>query len=310
MPAEASRRIALVSALAPSTMNSRQTAGSRPRSIRLSISACTDGGVLGGAFDHPERMLVALSRRSRARPPAPGPCRCGGRRSGSPEGRAATGPTPSTRPCVPPTAPRSGATAADFERAIARRSAGTSPSGSRTARPNLRVETLISIRFIAQRPSQSSARAACPSSPALAPRRRGHAPAAARSRPCRHGSRSCPVVRPQRWPRRPCRSRVPSARKPPPHPPPSSCPASRSRPSGRSARSDADTSSQAFAHRRRRQCSRNRGNSLHGVALLSWIRHPEPTGSRRATPLLLFQHRAGHPPEAGPFAPVRSPSRT
>src|ERR1700754_527931 len=34
--------------------------------------------------------------------------------------------------------------------------AGTSPSGSRTARPNRRVDTLISIRFIAQRPSQSS----------------------------------------------------------------------------------------------------------------------------------------------------------
>src|SRR5215469_7315955 len=34
-------RIALVSALAPSTINSLQTPGSRPRSIRLSSSACT-----------------------------------------------------------------------------------------------------------------------------------------------------------------------------------------------------------------------------------------------------------------------------
>src|SRR6266498_5780626 len=34
--------------------------------------------------------------------------------------------------------------------------------------------------------------------------------------------------------------------------------------------------------------------SFHGVAFLSWIRHPEPTGSRRATPLLLFQHPPGH----------------
>jgi hypothetical protein len=34
--------------------------------------------------------------------------------------------------------------------------AGTSPLGSRTARPNRRVDTLISIRFIAQRPSQSA----------------------------------------------------------------------------------------------------------------------------------------------------------
>jgi len=35
-----------------------------------------------------------------------------------------------------------------------------SPSGSRTARLSLRVETLISMRFMAQRPSQSSACAA------------------------------------------------------------------------------------------------------------------------------------------------------
>src|SRR5439155_4957618 len=38
--------------------------------------------------------------------------------------------------------------------------AGTSPSGKRTERPNLRVETLISIWFIAQLPSQSSLNAA------------------------------------------------------------------------------------------------------------------------------------------------------
>lgn len=46
--------------------------------------------------------------------------------------------------------------AADFDTPLPG-PAGTSPSGSRTARPNRRVETLISIRFIAQRPSQSSA---------------------------------------------------------------------------------------------------------------------------------------------------------
>jgi hypothetical protein len=32
------------------------------------------------------------------------------------------------------------------------------------------------------------------------------------------------------------------------------------------------------------------GKFVHGVALLSWNQHPEPTGSRRATPLFLFQH--------------------
>src|SRR6516164_5330954 len=33
--------------------------------------------------------------------------------------------------------------------------------------------------------------------------------------------------------------------------------------------------------------------SLHGVAFLSWNRHPEPSGSRRATPSLSFQHSPG-----------------
>jgi hypothetical protein len=34
------------------------------------------------------------------------------------------------------------------------------------------------------------------------------------------------------------------------------------------------------------------------MALLSfsWIRHPEPNSSRRATPLLLFQQPSGHSP--------------
>jgi hypothetical protein len=36
-------------------------------------------------------------------------------------------------------------------------------------------------------------------------------------------------------------------------------------------------------------------NCLHGVAFLSWNQHPEPTGSRRATPLLIFQQKPGHP---------------
>ena len=45
--------------------------------------------------------------------------------------------------------------AADFDRP-APSGAGTSPSGNRTERANLRVETLISIWFIAHLPSQSS----------------------------------------------------------------------------------------------------------------------------------------------------------
>src|SRR3982074_2694079 len=42
---------------------------------------------------------------------------------------------------------------------------------------------------------------------------------------------------------------------------------------------------------------RNRGGcdkSVHGVAFLSWNQPPEPTSSRRATPLLLFQQSPGH----------------
>jgi hypothetical protein len=49
-------------------------------------------------------------------------------------------------------------------------------------------------------------------------------------------------------------------------------------------------------HIRRRQYSRCCANSLHGVAFLSWNQHPKPNGSRRATPLLLFQHSPGRSP--------------
>jgi uncharacterized protein len=46
-------------------------------------------------------------------------------------------------------------------------------------------------------------------------------------------------------------------------------------------------------HSSRERSDRCCANFLHGVAFLLWIRHPEPTGSRRATPLLLFQHSPG-----------------
>jgi putative tryptophan/tyrosine transport system substrate-binding protein len=54
-----------------------------------------------------------------------------------------------------------------------------------------------------------------------------------------------------------------------------------------------------LTHRRSRHCDRHHGRCGHGVAFLSWIRHPEPTGSRRATPLHLFQHWPGHSHVAG-----------
>jgi hypothetical protein len=50
-----------------------------------------------------------------------------------------------------------------------------------------------------------------------------------------------------------------------------------------------------LAHRRVRRRGRGRAISRHGVACPSWIEHPEPTGSGRATPLPLPQHRTGHP---------------
>ena len=61
--------------------------------------------------------------------------------------------------CAQPTTPaKKCREAADFD-TPAPAGAGTSPSGSRTARRNFRVDTLISIRFIAHLPSQSSATA-------------------------------------------------------------------------------------------------------------------------------------------------------
>src|SRR6267142_4175680 len=66
--------------------------------------------------------------------------------------------------------------AADFDTPLPA-GAGTSPSGNRTARLNLRVDTLISIKFIAHWPSQSSSTAcsqlASGSSFPLSPRTRG-----------------------------------------------------------------------------------------------------------------------------------------
>ena len=147
-------RIALDSAFAPSTMNSRGTAGSSPRSTRLSKSAWTVAV-----------FSVAPSTRARGCLPP------------SPSMPIAATSTRSSLTCSPsiwttsrssfdrsalmkaPSFSEDRATkrrdAADFDTPLPG-SAGTSPSGRRTARPNRRVETLISIRSIAQRPSQSS----------------------------------------------------------------------------------------------------------------------------------------------------------
>ena len=53
---------------------------------------------------------------------------------------------------------------------------------------------------------------------------------------------------------------------------------------------------QRFGFQRMRGNRLRCGMFLHGVAFLSWNQHPEPNGSRRATPLLHFQLSSGHPP--------------
>ena len=90
--------------------------------------------------------------------------------------------------------------AADFETPDPG-AAGTSPSGSRTAQPNRSVDTMISIRFIAQRPSQSSC-AAVSQLGIVTCGRPCPGPAGVQPRSCRRGSqsvpRSAPTVRPPR----------------------------------------------------------------------------------------------------------------
>src|SRR5712692_5193146 len=50
-------------------------------------------------------------------------------------------------------------------------------------------------------------------------------------------------------------------------------------------------------HSSRRRSDRCCANFLHGVAFLRGFDTPEPTGSRRATPLLVFQHSPGQSAE-------------
>src|SRR5215471_15839474 len=145
----------------------RQTLGSRPRSIRLSSSACTTV-----AFS-----VAPSITASGCLSPAPS----------TPTAASRTRSSPMWMPSIWITSrssfDRSEAIhsfmrsadkatkwreAADLERP-APLAAGTSSSGRRRARPNLRVETLISIRFSAHWPSQSSASAASQLGNAISP---------------------------------------------------------------------------------------------------------------------------------------------
>ena len=113
--------------------------------------------------------------------------------------------------------------------------AGTSASGSRTARRNFRLETLISIRFIAYF-SASPPRPHDPSSAAKVPGPQDRAHAAAQPLPCRHESQSCLGFGPSGVLAVPHCGRG-EPHKPPQHPSPSSRQAHRRRRPDRTDRS-------------------------------------------------------------------------
>ena len=147
-------RIALDSALAPSMMNRRQIAGSRPRPTKLSSRACTTAAFSvapsitpSGCFlPSPSMPTAASSIRSSLMwmPSIWMTSRSSLDRSAAIHSfmRSADSATNrrDTADLVTP---------APFGAAM-------SPPGRRTARPNFRVDTLISIRFNAHRPSKSS----------------------------------------------------------------------------------------------------------------------------------------------------------
>ena len=176
---------------------------------------------------------------------------------------------------------------ADLDRPVPA-GAGTSPSAKRTDRANSRVATLI----------RSGSWTICRANPAqqrlqlgtASPFPSSRAALAARSQPCRRGPIS-PLVLPTDAPaadglahggaHRSIVRRDPSSRRAPP------C-----RKPGKTTQSSPQYSKglRALALSSGWQsCS----SLVHGVALLCGIQHPEPIGSRRATPLLLFQHQAG-----------------
>ena len=227
-------RIALDSALAPSMMNRRQTAGSRPRR-----PGCR-------AAPAPRRYSRSPPRSNRGDAYR----RCHRCRQAASSIKSSSMWMPSIWMISRSRLDRSAAIhrfMRSADNATNRRDtadldtpapfgAGTSPSGRRTARPNLRVETLISIRLSAHLPSRSSDNAELPARQGDLVAVAGTSRGAARSRPCRHGSRPSPWSCPSGA--RPFRQRGRSGdRTPGSHPPPACWPKSQGRSSGRSARS-------------------------------------------------------------------------
>src|SRR5258706_4834094 len=291
-------RIAFDSALAPSMMKRRQTAGSSPRALGLpggagwvAVSSVAPSTTASGCLLPSLSMPTAATSVSSSRICSPSiwiASRSNRDRSDDIHAAIRSADNSTNR-----------RETADLDR-LSPNFAGTSPSGRRTARPNRRVETFSSIRFIAHLPSQSSARAASqlgkPISPPSRRRTRGRSTSIV---PPWKPSR--PVVRPQRWPAlwsdRPWRG-----------------------PQSRSLSSSIISVRLAIpAVRQKRSklsqtiCQAPSTTVLASLALVviilfmallsfSWIRHPEPNSSRRATPLLLFQQPSGHSP--CPASPV------
>ena len=267
-------------------MNSRRHRRIKPALDEIVDQRLHRRGVLRRAFDEAERMLVALridaDRCDQESYPHPYECR----RSGSPA-RSSSDKSDAIHSfiCAAESATKR-REAADFD-SPAPPGAGTSPSGSRTERLKCRVETLISIWFIAHLPSKSSADRRLPTRQRPFGLHRARAAEDARSQSCRRGSRSCLWSAPSGAPGVAHRARGAGRRRsvascsiislaP-------QCPTARKK---RSKLADMLASASAF-----KACVGIAVDvlcSLHGVAFLSWNRHPEPNGSRRATPLLSF----------------------
>jgi hypothetical protein len=233
------------------------------------MSACTTA-VLSVAAD-----VCGLFHQGRGQRPAPGRCRCATSLDRSDAVHSAS------RSADSATNRRE---AADFE-VPSRAMTGRSPSGSRTARLSLRVDTLMSS---GSWPSGQASPRALPPSRSAAQLHGRRAPAGDARQPCHHGSRSFP------W----------------------SCPsiinatyAAAMTPAGellcvlaQHLLDGSDPGCQTDALERHilpshLEAGHERERWIIVVmALLSLrIRHPEPSGSRRATPPCLFQQRPGNP---------------
>src|SRR6516162_3351298 len=98
------RRIAFESAFEPSMMNNRGTAGSRPRAMRLSISACTTAAFSVAPLLSPSGCFTPLPSMPIAATSTSSPVMWMPSISAQPAGRAWTGPRPSTPACGRPRA--------------------------------------------------------------------------------------------------------------------------------------------------------------------------------------------------------------